>query len=59
LHPIRQEKELPAAVKMMIADHPRSVFTVPLSEHVIDLTSQSDIPAVQEYLEKEFPGFLT
>jgi len=58
LHPMRQEKELPAAVKMMIADYPRSVFTFPLSEHVIDLTSQSDIPDVQEYLAKEFPEFL-
>ena len=59
VHPVRQEKELPLAVKMMTADHPRSVFTIPLSEHVIDLTSQSDIPAVQAYLAKEFPDFLT
>jgi NDP-sugar pyrophosphorylase family protein len=58
MHPIRHEKELPTAVKMMIAEHPRSVFTLPLSEHVIDLTSQSDIPTVQEYLAKEFPEFL-
>jgi glucose-1-phosphate adenylyltransferase len=57
LHPMRQEKELPAAVKMMIEDHPHSVFTLALSEHVIDLTSQSDIPAVQDYLAKEFPEF--
>ncbi|MEK9137843.1 MAG: hypothetical protein AAB393_12030 [Bacteroidota bacterium] len=59
LHPVRQEKELPVAVKMMAAEHPRSVFTIPLSEHVIDLTSQSDIPAVKAYLAKEFPEFLT
>jgi glucose-1-phosphate adenylyltransferase len=57
LHPIRREKELPVAVKMLAADHPRSVFTIPLSEHVIDLTSQSDIPAVSEYLKREFPHF--
>jgi NDP-sugar pyrophosphorylase family protein len=59
LHPVRQEKELPVAVKMMIADHPRSVFTLPLAEHVTDLTSQSDIPTVKEYLAKEFPEFPT
>jgi glucose-1-phosphate adenylyltransferase len=59
LHPVRHEKELPAAVKMMIAEYPRSVFALPLAEHVIDLTSQSDIPTVKEYLAKEFPEFLT
>ena len=54
LHPTRQEKELPNAVRMMVAQHPRSVFTIPLSEHVIDLTSQADISLVQEYLRREF-----
>ncbi|MDI6767418.1 MAG: sugar phosphate nucleotidyltransferase [Bacteroidota bacterium] len=57
LHPLRQEKELPHAVKMMVAKYPRSMFTIPLSEHVIDLTSQGDIPEVREYLMKEFPDF--
>ena len=56
LHPIRQEKELPHAVKIMIAKHPRSIFTIPLSEHVIDLTSKEDILKVKEYLKKEFPS---
>jgi glucose-1-phosphate adenylyltransferase len=58
LHPQRHEKELPAAVKMMVSDHPRSVYTVPVSEHVIDLTSQSDIPTVKEYLAQAFPEFV-
>lgn len=57
LHPIRQEKELPEAVRMMVAKFPNSMWTIPLSEHVIDLTSQSDIPAVKEYLQKNFPKF--
>ncbi|MBI4548290.1 MAG: NTP transferase domain-containing protein [Ignavibacteriae bacterium] len=56
LHPIRQEKELPTAVKMMIDQHPRSMFTIPLSEHVPDLTMQSDILEVKEYLQKELRG---
>ncbi len=57
LHPVRQEKELPVAVQKMIAEHPQSVCAITLAEHVIDLTSASDIPAVQEYLRKEFPSF--
>jgi glucose-1-phosphate adenylyltransferase len=57
LHPVRHEKELPVAVKMLAAERPRSVFTIPLSEHVIDLTSQADISAVSEYLTREFPHF--
>ncbi len=57
LHPVRNEKELPVAVRMMVEAHPRSVFTIPLSEHVIDLTLQSDIPGVQEYLRSMYPDF--
>ena len=55
LHPVRKEKELPVAVKMMIAQKPRSVFTIPLSEDVVDLTSLDDVPAVKQYIQKEFP----
>jgi NDP-sugar pyrophosphorylase family protein len=57
MHPVRQEKELPFAVKLMIEKYPRSMYTIPLAEHVIDLTSQSDIFYVREYLKKEFPNF--
>ncbi len=57
LHPVRKEKELPVAVKMMIAQQPRSVFAIPLSEDVVDLTSLDDIPAVKQYIQKEFPHF--
>ena len=55
LHPHRQEKELPIAVKMMINRYPRSMFTIPLSEHVPDLTNPADILEVKAYLEREFP----
>ncbi|MBI3194047.1 MAG: NTP transferase domain-containing protein [Ignavibacteriae bacterium] len=51
LHPVRNEKELPVAVKMMVEQHPRSMFCIPLSEHVPDLTSRSDILIVKEYLK--------
>jgi NDP-sugar pyrophosphorylase family protein len=57
VHPTRQEKELPLAVKMMVAEHPHSVYAIPLAEHVIDLTSQADLPAVKEYLKKNFSHF--
>lgn len=57
LHPIRQEKELPAAVAAMARDYPRSIYVYPLNEHVPDLTSPADIEVVQEYLMREFKDF--
>ncbi len=57
MHPVRQEKELPEAVRLMVGRDPHAVFTIPLSEHVIDLTSQSDISSVKAQLEREFPDF--
>ncbi len=54
LHPVRQEKELPAAVKMLVDQNPQAVFTIPQSEHVPDLTTQSDILPVKEYLHEQF-----
>jgi NDP-sugar pyrophosphorylase family protein len=57
MHPVRNEKELPVAVRMMIAVHPRSVRVVPLSEHVLDLTNRDDIPRVQEVLRRTYPQF--
>ena len=55
--PVRQEKELPAAVQMMARRHPGSVRAIPLAEHVPDLTHPSDILAVQQFLETRFPDF--
>jgi hypothetical protein len=52
LNPVRQEKELPTAVKMMVDRRPRCVFTIPLSEHVPDLTSPADIMRVIEELNQ-------
>ena len=57
LHPVREEKELPNAVRLMVQQKPRSMYALLLSEHVPDLTTQSDIPEVKEYLMKEFPLF--
>ena len=57
LHPVRQEKELPVAVQSMVKEDPRCMRAIPLAEHVPDLTNQSDIPAVQEYLHRLYPNF--
>jgi glucose-1-phosphate adenylyltransferase len=56
-HPVRQEKELPIAVAMMAAEDTTSMMTIPLSEHVPDLTHPGDIVPVQEFLKREFADF--
>ncbi len=57
LHPVRLEKELPSSVLLLLHRWPGSLFTIPLAEHVPDLTDRRDIPEVQHYLAREFPGF--
>ena len=53
-HPVRYEKELPEAVMMMVRAYPKCLFAFPLSEHVPDLTSKSDILPVKNFLETNF-----
>lgn len=55
LHPLRLEKELPTAIKMMISTYPKSLYAYPLSEHVPDLTDKTDIMSVKKYLSLHFP----
>jgi glucose-1-phosphate adenylyltransferase len=52
LHPVRDEKELPEAVRMMITTTSATVEAIPIAEHVPDLTSQEDILRVQETLRE-------
>ena len=52
LHPIRQEKELPAVLTAMIKDTPRSVKAVYKAEHVPDLTAKDDILTMNDYLSR-------
>lgn len=54
LHPIRLEKELPEAVRMMVQSCPGSVIAVSMAEDVPDLTTQQDIAGVNEFLIREF-----
>ncbi|MFD1818156.1 glucose-1-phosphate adenylyltransferase [Pseudarcicella hirudinis] len=53
-HPVRNEKELPYAVSLLVHKIPNSVYVIPLDENVPDLTSKYDISIVQEYLEREY-----
>ena len=53
-NPTRKEKELPAAVIMMVNKHPKSCYAFPLREHVPDLTQMNDIAVVQKYLNEEY-----
>jgi len=57
LDPVRQEKELPTAIMMMLAAMPKSIRALPLAEDVPDLTNQTDISRVREYLQREFSEF--
>ncbi|MFA5805273.1 MAG: sugar phosphate nucleotidyltransferase [Melioribacteraceae bacterium] len=56
LHPVRKEKELPTAIKMMIEKFSKSLYAYPVSEEVPDLTSKEDISKVKMFLEKHFPN---
>jgi len=53
-HLIRDEKELPEAVKILANKIQDSVSVYPLAEHVLDLTSKDDIEQVKNYLEKYY-----
>ena len=55
--PVRDEKELPAAVRILIDRHPGSLRAIPLSESVPDLTSSGDISAVIGYIRQNYPAF--
>jgi hypothetical protein len=56
LHPIRSEKELPEAVRMMIRVRRKSVKTYRMAEYVPDLTTVDDIPQVRDYIGEKFSG---
>lgn len=58
LHPVRLEKELPAAVILMIERYQENVKAVECAEPVPDLTSKDDIGPVSELLLRTFPADL-
>lgn len=48
----RNEKEIPTALLNMINEYPTSTIGIPMSEHVVDLTSKDDIPILKDYIKK-------
>jgi len=57
-HPMRREKELPEAVRLMVEAHPDEMRVVEFAEPVPDLTSKDDIVRMQEILAASFPAAL-
>jgi glucose-1-phosphate adenylyltransferase len=59
LHPVRQEREIPGAIMLMLdpEQNKRVMMTYPFAEVVPDLTSKDDITKVQEYLRRTYPNF--
>lgn len=54
VHPVRQEKEIPGMLALLLSQHPRSVFCHGRNEYVPDLTSSKDIPLMREYVKAHF-----
>jgi len=54
-HPVRDEKELPAAVTMLASSRPGSVAVLRVSERVPDLTSIPDIAEVRDSIGSQYP----
>ena len=48
LHPERQEKELPTAVRNSLAEDPQSIRMIPIKTHLPDLTQAEDIQAFED-----------
>ena len=57
VHPDRKERELPAAVSLLLRRRPGCMDALPAAEPVPDLTDRTDIQRVQQYLERRYPGF--
>ena len=47
IHPVRNERELPEAVRNLVSEQPNSVLCYPRSEHIHDLTNAEDIGRFQ------------
>lgn len=58
LNVIRNEKELPTALRNFILDFPNKCIGIPLSEYVPDLTSKKDIALVKDYLDNNSSKYL-
>jgi ADP-glucose pyrophosphorylase len=54
LDPLRNERELPTAVTLMLRKHPGSLTAYPVAEYVPDLTMRDDIAFVKEFIDREY-----
>lgn len=54
VHAERNEKELPTAILNMCKHDPNELYSIPLSEHVPDLTLKEDIEKLKEFINNEF-----
>lgn len=50
INPVRDEKELPEAVRTIAMQHPKAVLCYPVSEQLPDLTTAEDIKKMNLYL---------
>ena len=50
INPLRDEKELTETIRMLANDLKNSVFTIPLSEAVPDLTTVNDMDEVELFI---------
>ncbi|WP_460474603.1 sugar phosphate nucleotidyltransferase [Emticicia fontis] len=57
LHPVRNEKEIPVTVRLWAKEVSKSIYTIPISDVLPDLTSKNDIAEIQGILEKEYGDF--
>ncbi len=53
-HSVRNEKELPTTIGLMVQDDTKAFLTIPLAENVADLTSKQDLVTVQKYLKETY-----
>lgn len=57
LHATRNEKEIPVTVRLWANEIPKSIYTIPITDVLPDLTSKNDIAEIHAILEKEYGDF--
>ena len=50
IHPIRKEKELPEAIKLLNENNPDQIKCFDMNEHILDLTSAEDLNSFSDFL---------
>ena len=51
------KKEIPVTVRLWANEIPKSIYTIPITDVLPDLTSKNDIAEIQAILEKEYGDF--